>query len=115
VLWLFVIRIRGDQRVNDHGREKFEAFRLKLLLLSGATVLLPFGCLSSLLGRGLGRELMVEAGWEVQLLLAGIALAGLFLFVYVVRFMRLPPVQPPPLEGPSAPPDPRRKPDSDSP
>jgi hypothetical protein len=79
--------------MDDYGRRKFEAFRVKLLFLSAAVVAIPSCFLSLLCGGGLGRELMVEAGWELQLMMAGMALAGVFLFVYVMRFMRLPPTE----------------------
>jgi hypothetical protein len=100
--------------VGDYGRQQFESFRNKLLLLSAAVVALPSCFLSLLCGGGMGRELMVEAGWELQLMLGVMALAGVFLFIYVVRFMRLPPTEPPPSDGPgaTAEPDPPAKPGS---
>jgi hypothetical protein len=83
----------GASNMDDFGRAKFEAFRLKLLLLSAAVVVIPSCFLSLLCGGGLGRELMVEAGWELQLMMAGMVLAGVFLFLYVMRFMRLLPTE----------------------
>jgi len=85
--------------MSDYGRAKFEAFRLKLLFLSGAVVAIPACLLSMLCGGGMGRELMVDAGWEVQVFLGVLALAGAFLFVYVEWFMHLPPDVPPPGDG----------------
>ena len=86
--------------MDDDGREKFEAFRLRLLYLSAAAVFIPSCLMASMCGGKLGNELLIAVGWEMPVLLGGIVLAGVFLFVYVMRFMQLPPEAPPPPAGP---------------
>jgi hypothetical protein len=42
-------------------------------------------------GGTLGHEMLIAVGWELPVTLGLTALAGVFMFVYVERFMRLPP------------------------
>lgn len=85
--------------MDERGRRRFEKLRMKLLFLSAAAVCLPSCLILPMCGGKLGDEMLVAAGWELPLMLGGIALAGLFLFIYVARFMRQSPTELPHSDG----------------
>lgn len=77
--------------MDEYGRRKFRRLRVTLLFLSAALVGISGCLLAPMCGGTLGHELLIAAGWELPVVLGGTALAGVFLFAYVERFMREPP------------------------
>ena len=92
----------------DYGRMKFEALRVKLIILSFVTIAISLLLLSPMVCCGnIGVELMETAGWELVAILIGVAACGLVLLVYVLRFMKYPESFAPPEQGdPSESPEP---------